>query len=87
LAFRAQCPSREAHRLARSCSRYHGAKARREELRASEERSRALFDSNLLGVCYGNARSGAITEANDKLLEMIGYDHEDLRAGRVNWLR
>ena len=57
-----------------------------EELRASEERFRALFDSNLLGVCYGNARSGAITEANDKLLEMIGYDHEDLRAGRVNWL-
>jgi len=56
-----------------------------EELRASEERSRAFFDSNLLGVCYGNARSGAITDANDKFLEMIGYDREDLSAGRINW--
>jgi PAS domain S-box-containing protein len=61
-------------------------KRKEEELRASEERSRAFFDSNLLGVCYGNAGSGAITDANDKFLEMVGYDHEDLRAGRINWL-
>jgi PAS domain S-box-containing protein len=56
------------------------------ELRVSEERFRALFDSNLIGVLYGNGRSGAITDANDKFLEMSGYDREDLRAGRINWL-
>jgi PAS domain S-box-containing protein len=57
-----------------------------ERLRASEERFRAFFDSNLLGVCFGNARNGAITDANDKFLELTGYDREDLLAGRISWL-
>jgi PAS domain S-box-containing protein len=56
-----------------------------EKLRASDARSRAFFDSNLLGVCYGNGLSGAITDANDKYLEMLGFDREDLVAGRINW--
>ena len=31
--------------------------------------------------------NGAITDANDKFLEMVGYSREDLTAGRVNWAR
>jgi two-component system, LuxR family, sensor kinase FixL len=55
------------------------------EQQANEARSRALFDSGLLGVmCW--SINGAITEANDKFLEMLGYRREDLRAGRLDWV-
>jgi PAS domain S-box-containing protein len=60
-----------------------------EELRESEARHRALFDSNLIGVCYSrcvNGVEGVLTEANDKYLEMVGYDRADLAAGRMNWI-
>ena len=29
---------------------------------------------------------GIITDANDKFLEMVGYTHEDLVAGRIDWV-
>lgn len=57
-----------------------------EELRASEARSRAFFDSGLLGVIYWNV-NGAITDANDKFLDMLGYSREDLAAGRLDWVK
>jgi PAS domain S-box-containing protein len=54
------------------------------ELHTNEARSRALFDSGLIGVmCW--SINGAITDANDKFLEMLGYCREDLRAGRLDW--
>jgi PAS domain S-box-containing protein len=56
-----------------------------EKSRASEARFRAFFDSNLLGVVYGNAVSGDVSDANDRFLEMIGYGHDDLTAGRISW--
>jgi PAS domain S-box-containing protein len=52
--------------------------------RASEQRLRRFYDSGLLGVIYWNI-NGEITDANDKFLEMVGYDREDLKAGRVDW--
>jgi two-component system sensor kinase FixL len=55
------------------------------ELRASEARSRALFDSGLLGVMCWNV-NGGVTDANDKFLEMLGYCREDLRGGQLNWV-
>lgn len=55
------------------------------ELRESEVRLRAFFDAGLLGVIYWNA-NGAITDANDKFLEMLGYSREDLDEGRINWI-
>ncbi len=57
-----------------------------DELRESEARLRAFFDSGLLGVIYWNAE-GAITEANDKFLEMLGYSRENLDAGRIDWIK
>jgi PAS domain S-box-containing protein len=60
-----------------------------EELRASGARHRAFFESNLFGVCYTRCIEGVegvVTDANDKYLEIIGYDREDLAAGRINWI-
>jgi PAS domain S-box-containing protein len=60
-----------------------------EELRANEARHRAFFDSNLIGVCYTRCVAGVegvVTDANDKYLDIIGYDRADLAAGRINWI-
>lgn len=57
-----------------------------QELRASEARRRALFESGLIGV-FGWNTQGAITSANDKFLAMLGYDREDLEAERIDWLK
>ncbi|MFN7131286.1 MAG: PAS domain S-box protein, partial [Myxococcales bacterium] len=55
-----------------------------EELRSSEERLRSIFASDMLGIGFW-AADGAITDANDRLLQMLGYTREDLRHGRLNW--
>lgn len=60
-----------------------------EELRASDARHRAFFESNLIGVCYTHCVEGVdgvVIDANDKYLEIIGYDRDDLAAGRINWI-
>jgi PAS domain S-box-containing protein len=56
------------------------------ELRANEARSRAFFDSGLIGVIYWTV-DGAITDANDKFLEMFGYSREDLTTGQLDWVK
>jgi PAS domain S-box-containing protein len=50
----------------------------------AEGRLRRLWDSNIIGVMYGDM-SGHISDANDALLRMIGYSREDLAAGLVRW--
>jgi PAS domain S-box-containing protein len=57
-----------------------------EALRESESRLRRFYESGLLGVYYWTT-AGRITDANDKFLEMIGYDREELTAGRIDWAR
>lgn len=59
-------------------------KAAEDALRESEQRFRRFYESGLLGVFFWNL-DGVITACNDKFLEMIGYDREDLAAGRINW--
>jgi PAS domain S-box-containing protein len=54
-------------------------------LRASEERLRRFYESGLVGVMYWNM-DGAIIDANDKFLEMVGYTREELSAGKIDWL-
>ncbi|MEN6484143.1 MAG: PAS domain S-box protein [Syntrophobacteraceae bacterium] len=60
-------------------------KAAEDALRESEQRFRRFYESGLLGVFFWNM-DGVITACNDKFLEMVGYDREDLEAGRINWI-
>lgn len=54
-------------------------------LRTSEQRFRRLVESNMFGVAFGDS-DGGIHYANDYFLSMVGYNREDLLAGRVRWL-
>jgi PAS domain S-box-containing protein len=53
-------------------------------LRYNESRLRRFYESGLIGVIYWNM-DGAITDANDKFLEMVGYTREDLTEGWIDW--
>ena len=57
-----------------------------EALRASETRLRRVVESSMMGIFFWDV-SGAIVEANDAFLDIIGYEHDDLCAGRVDWTR
>jgi PAS domain S-box-containing protein len=54
------------------------------QLKASEAKFRRLADSNIIGVVSGDIY-GAITDANDALLNSLGYTRKDLLAGRIRW--
>lgn len=56
-----------------------------EALRKSEEHLRRFYESGLLGVIYWQM-DGHIVDANDKFLEMVGYERADLAAGRIDWV-
>ena len=54
-------------------------------LRESEARVRHLIDANIIGIFIGDF-DGNIVDANDTYLRLLGYDREDLLAGRINWV-
>src|SRR5258705_3169623 len=56
----------------------------KEDLTASEAKLRRITESGIVGVFYWNM-TGAITEANDAFLQMIGRERADLENGRVDW--
>jgi PAS domain S-box-containing protein len=58
--------------------------ATEQALRASEGRMRRLWESNILGVAHSNA-DGAILDANDFVLTMLGSSREEVEAGRLRW--
>ena len=45
---------------------------------------RLLFDANVIGIIIGN-NAGAILDANDAFLALVGYTRDDLTSGRVDW--
>ncbi|MFO0945010.1 MAG: response regulator [Planctomycetota bacterium] len=51
---------------------------------ASEIRFRRLIEAELVGVCVADYK-GAILDANDTFLHMLGYTREDLVQRKVNW--
>ncbi|MCA1793891.1 MAG: PAS domain S-box protein, partial [Desulfobacteraceae bacterium] len=53
-------------------------------LRENERNFRALADSNLIGIGFGDS-SGNVTYINDEMLRMTGYTRADVLAGRINW--
>ena len=54
------------------------------DLEDRERKIRRLVNSNIIGVFVGDF-DGRILEANDAFLRIVGYDREDLAAGRINW--
>jgi PAS domain S-box-containing protein len=55
-----------------------------EALRENEAKIRRLVDANIIGIFIWDF-DGRILEANDAFLHIVGYDHEDVAAGRVRW--
>ncbi len=53
-------------------------------LKISEERFRVFAESNVVGILVGDV-SGAVNEANDEFLRIVGYSREDLRSGKLRW--
>ena len=54
------------------------------ELQKREAEIRRLVDANIVGILMWD-RKGRILEANDAFLRIVGYQREDLRAGRLRW--
>jgi len=63
----------------------HEVELLRQRLGVARDRLRAVFDSSVIGVIVGDL-DGAIREANDAFLWMVGYSREDLEAGRLDWI-
>lgn len=55
-----------------------------QRLSASEARFRWLFDCDMIGIGYWRM-DGAILDANDALLQLLGYGREEITSGRLNW--
>jgi PAS domain S-box-containing protein len=55
-----------------------------DDLRRREARMRRMVDSNIIGI-FTAAVDGYISEANEAFLRIIGYDRDDLEAGRLRW--
>ena len=58
---------------------------RRRHCGRAKMRLRRFYESGLLGVIYWTM-NGQIVDANDKFLEMVGYERADLVAGRIDWI-
>jgi PAS domain S-box-containing protein len=52
--------------------------------RVDDARLRLLFDANVIGIIVGN-NAGAVFDANDAFLELIGYTRDELTRGLVDW--
>ena len=61
-----------------SLVRLHG------EIEEREAKIRRLVDANIIGIFVWDME-GRILEANDAFLRLIGYDREDVVAGRLRW--
>ena len=55
-----------------------------DDLQDREAKIRRLFDSNIIGIFMWHA-DGRIIDANEAFLRIVGYDREDLVAGRLSW--
>ncbi len=54
------------------------------DLQEREAKIRRLVDANIVGIFVADF-DGRILEANDAFLRIVGYDREDLQAGRLRW--
>jgi PAS domain S-box-containing protein len=54
------------------------------DLAEREAKIRRLVDANIIGIVFWDLE-GPILGANDAFLRIVGYDREDLVAGRLRW--
>ncbi|HEX4173080.1 MAG TPA: AAA family ATPase [Acetobacteraceae bacterium] len=54
------------------------------DLAEREAKIRRLVDANIIGIIFWEYE-GPILEANDAFLRIVGYDRDDLLAGRLRW--
>ena len=54
------------------------------DLAQREAKVRRLVDANIIGIVI-RKNEDSILEANDAFLRIVGYDREDLAAGRLRW--
>jgi PAS domain S-box-containing protein len=54
------------------------------DLREREARISCLVDSNIIGIMIWDFQ-GRILDANEALLDMLGYSREELISGRIEW--
>src|ERR1700751_2638484 len=54
------------------------------QLEKHEAKIRRLVDANIIGIIIWDLE-GRILEANEAFLDIVGYDHGDLVAGRIRW--
>ena len=54
------------------------------DLRERGAKVRRLVDSNIIGICIFDF-DGAVMEANEAFLRIVGYGRDDLMSGRLRW--
>jgi PAS domain S-box-containing protein len=60
-------------------------KIAQEELRASREKFKRLFDTNMIGICFWTV-DGKILEANDEFLRIVGMSRMEFEnRGFIDW--
>ena len=52
--------------------------------RLADERFRRLVNSSLIGIMVAEL-NGAILDANDAMLNLVGYSRDDVQAGKFRW--
>lgn len=71
----------------RSAAKEFGPRSREADvqaLRVGHARFQRLLESNMVGVAVAGA-TGAVSEANDYFLDLVGFTRPELVAGRVRW--
>ena len=63
---------------------YHNLHTAYRNLADREVKIRRLVDANVIGIFISDIE-GRISEANDAFLRIVGYEREDLLAGRLRW--
>ncbi len=72
-----------AEELARHCALAIDNARLYQEARQAEAKVRRLFDTGVIGLLV--ADGDRIFEANDPLLQLVGYTQDDLAAGQLRW--
>ncbi len=56
------------------------------DLHEREARIHRLVESNIIGILFWDAH-GAISDANEAFLQIVGYSRQDLLSGNMQWAR